>query len=74
MKQLTEREKEVLSFIKSYRNENQFSPSLRDICRGCYLGSTNSAAYYVDQLVRKGAIHYVPRQARSITITFEEVG
>lgn len=63
---LTEREKEVFDFIMRYREERGYSPSTRDICKGCYLGSTNSAAYYINQLVIKGAIEYTPHIARSI--------
>lgn len=66
MKELTDRESEVLDFIIDFRERYQISPSLRDICRGCYFGSTNSAAYYVNQLVIKEAIDYTPRLSRSI--------
>lgn len=66
MKPLTDREKEVYTFIMSYRDNRGFSPSLREICAGCYLASTNSASYYIDQLVKKGAIEYTPAVARSI--------
>lgn len=73
MKELTAREREIFNFIRSYRQQKGFSPSLREICKNCYLGSTNSAAYYIGQLVSKGAIDYVPRIPRSITIIMEEV-
>ena len=73
MKELTNREKEVLDFIISFRSEHNYSPSFREICVGCYLGSLSSAKYYVNQLVIKHAIDYVPRRARSITIKFEQV-
>ena len=69
MKRLTEREREVLTFIVKYREEKGYSPSTREICKGCYLASTNSASYYINQLVIKGAIEYTPKVARSIRPT-----
>ena len=66
-KPLTEREQQVLDFIASYREKRGYSPSMRDICKGCYFGSTRSASYYINQLVMKGAIDYTPRTPRSIT-------
>jgi len=71
--ELTEREKEVLDFIVEYRKEKGYSPSMREIAQGCYIGSLNGVSYFVNQLVIKKAIEYVPRQARSITIKFEQV-
>lgn len=71
--ELTEREKEVLEFIVQYRKEKGYSPSMREIAHGCYIGSLNGVSYFVNQLVMKKAIDYVPRQARSITIKFEQV-
>lgn len=68
MERLTQREYEVYTYIIKYREEQGFSPSLRDICKGCYLASTNSASYYIDQLVKKGMISYVPKVSRSIII------
>ena len=64
--ELTERETEVLNFIISYRERKGYSPSLREICKGCYIGSTNGASYFIDRLVTKGAIDYAPRIPRSI--------
>lgn len=65
--ELTEREQEILQFILKYREDRGYSPSLREICRACYIGSTNGAAYFIDRLVKKGAIDYTPRIPRSIT-------
>jgi len=71
--ELTAREKEVLEFIVHYREEHGYSPSMREIAKGCYIGSLNGVSYFINRLVEKQAIEYVPRQARSITIRFEQV-
>ena len=73
MEQLTEREQEVLDFIAKYRDDHGYSPSMREIGKGCYIGSLNGVSYFINRLVEKQAIEYVPKQARSITIRFEEV-
>lgn len=71
--ELTEREQEVLEFIVHYREEHGYSPSMREIAKGCYIGSLNGVSYFINRLVEKQAIEYVPKQARSITIRFEQV-
>ena len=65
MNKLTDREQEILDFIIEYREYNGYSPSLREICQGCYIGSTNGASYFINQLVMKQAIDYTPRIPRS---------
>lgn len=71
-KKLTQRETEVYLFICAYRAQYGFSPSMRDICKGCYLASTRSAHLYIDILQRKGYIKFIPRIPRSITLTDRE--
>ena len=66
MKALTDREKQILDFIVSYRAANGYSPSHREISKGCFIASRNGVSYYINQLVIKGAIDYTPMIARSI--------
>lgn len=66
MKELTEREKQILDFIIAYRTQKGYSPSHREISKGCYIASRNGVSYYINQLVIKGAIDYTPMIARSI--------
>lgn len=67
-KDLTRREKEIFDFICEYWRENGYSPSMRDICKGCFLSSPNSAFLYVDILKQKGFVDYRPHTPRTITI------
>ena len=68
MGRLTAREKEVYIFIVAYHESHGYSPSMRDICRGCYLASLSSASHYVQRLLEKGYINYTPRTPRSIVV------
>lgn len=63
---LTEREQEVLCYIKGYMVENGFAPSVRDMASGLYV-SHKTAHRYLIQLEEKGTIerkHHVPRAIR----------
>ena len=68
MDKLTTREQDVFTFITAYRLKNGYSPSMRDICKGCYLANVRSASIYIDRLVKKGYISYTPKVCRSIII------
>ena len=68
MEKLTAREFDVYMFIIEYHDNHGYSPSMRDICRGVYLASPRSAAYYVQRLLEKNYITYTPRVPRSIVI------
>ena len=66
MEELTERQKEIYSFIVKFRNEKGYSPSFREIGKGCFL-SVSTVAGYVDRLVRKGYLDYIPYVSRTLT-------
>lgn len=68
MKKLTQREFDVYMFIVEYHDNYGYSPSMRDICKGVYLASPRSAAYYVQRLLEKEYISYTPRTPRSIVV------
>lgn len=64
--ELTPRQTEVYNFIKSFIAEHGYSPSFREIGKGCYIGSISTVAGHVDRLVKKGVIDYTPRTPRTI--------
>ena len=58
----------VYNYICNYINNNQISPSVRDICAGVGLKSTSSVHTYLKQLDSQGRIEYRPGLRRAIVI------
>ena len=58
----------VYNYICNYINQNQISPSVRDICAGVGLKSTSSVHTYLKQLDSQGRIEYRPGLRRAIVI------
>lgn len=67
MNELTERQQEIYDFITNFIKEHGYSPSFREIAKGCYIASVSTVAGYIDRLVKKGVIEYVPCIPRTIT-------
>lgn len=65
---LTKRQLEVLDFIRDYTKERGFAPSIKDICAGLHIASTNGVVEHLDSLERKSYIQRSPRTARSIRV------
>lgn len=57
---LTERQQEVLQFIRDYTADNGRPPSYRDISQEFAFKSPNGAKCHVDRLARNGAIRVLP--------------
>ena len=68
MKELTERQKEVLDIIKEFKNEHCYSPSVREICEMLHLKSPRTVSVHLKKLKDKGYITYVPNTNRTIRI------
>lgn len=68
MKELSARQKEILSFIRGYIDENGISPSFAEIAEA-FSFYIPAAHYAVEALVRKGAIGRDGSLARSITLS-----
>lgn len=67
MKDLTNRQKEVASFIGSFMRDNGFAPSVRDIA-GKFGFSVKAAHDHLKALERKGAIRMTRGVSRSIEL------
>ena len=69
-KPLTKRQKEVLDFINSFIQKNDYSPSLREIA--VFIGTDNasSAQYFVDELREKGYLSKEANKTRGISTKF----
>jgi len=66
--ELTERQREVLEFIKKTQRLTVQTPSLREIARHFGFGSMTAAADHVRALKRKGMLESSPRRARSLRV------
>ena len=69
---LTKRQLEVLNYIKKYISENNYSPSVRDICKGCNLSSSSTIHAHIQTLVNKGYIKKGNNKFRTLEILDDE--
>lgn len=61
---LTDRQLEVLEFLRRYQRENCMPPTMREICLEFGFTSTNAAFEHLSALERKGHVTHKPRIAR----------
>lgn len=47
----------VLEFIEKFVTENGYSPSVREICKGCHISSTATCFSIINRLAERGAIN-----------------
>ena len=69
---LTKRQSEILSFIKKYIYENNYSPSVRDICKGCNLSSSATVHAHIQTLINKGYLKKVDNKFRTLELIDDE--
>ncbi len=73
MTSLTKKQAEILSYIRSYRAENGYAPSYREIAEHFDLSSPATVHQHVQSLVEKGTITVgEDGEARSIEIIVQE--
>ena len=68
MKSLTPKQKRVLSFLRSFRDERDYPPTIRDIQRGCGISSTSVVDYNLKVLEREGYIRRDREVSRGIEL------
>ncbi len=68
MKNLTERQFEVLEFIEKVMEEQGMPPTVAEITDGLGLSSTNGVRGHLQALARKGAIELIPNASRGIRV------
>lgn len=64
MKELTEQQRKVLEVIKDYIKEKGVPPSTRDVAQAMGFPFDSGAKYYLDVLIKKGAIERIPGVSR----------
>jgi repressor LexA len=67
-KELTERQNEILTFIKEFVRENGFPPTLREIGKSFEISSTFGVKRHLDALEKKGYIRIESNASRGIAI------
>jgi hypothetical protein len=68
MQKITDRQSEVLAFIREHQRENQRPPTRAEIARNFGWSSPNAAEDHIRALVSKGAIRLTPGKARGIEV------
>ena len=65
---ITEKQKEILEYIKSEILKRGFPPAVREICEAVHLKSTSSVHSHLETLERKGYIRRDPTKPRALEI------
>jgi len=68
MKTLTERQQEILDFIRQRQESEGMAPTLREVATHFRFSSVNAALAHVQALLAKGVLKRVPRRARSLQV------
>jgi repressor LexA len=67
-KPLTERQREILTWISQYIDAHGYSPTLRELCRAFGFVSPNGAKCHLVPLARKGHVTWNERQSRTLRV------
>src|SRR4030042_1931712 len=59
----------IFKFIRDFLNARGYAPTVRDILKGCSLGSTAVVQHHLNVLEREGRIRRDPEIFRSIQLT-----
>ncbi len=65
---ISPKRKRILNFITGFVREKGYSPSVRDIVKGCGISSSSVVQYHLNQLENLGFIHRNREISRSITL------
>ena len=68
MKELTNRQQEILSFIENHERDNGYWPSIREIQETFDFRSTNAVMGHLRALEKKNCLQRIPGQARTFRI------
>lgn len=72
MPRKTDTRENILDFIRAFRRENGYSPSVREVARHCGIKSPSVVQYHLDQLEQTGLITRDRDRSRSVGIVGEE--
>ncbi len=69
---ISPRQRAIFNFIRSFIEQNNYPPSIRDIVNGCGISSTSVAAYHLKQLESRGYLRRRPEISRGLEIASME--
>ena len=64
----TKKQHELLSFLRNFISEHGYSPSYREIMRGCDYSSVATVALHVNSLITRGHVVKRSKSARSLEV------
>ncbi len=62
------RRQQICQFIDRFRNQNGYSPTIRDVCRGVGLKSTSRVLHYFRTMERDGLLKREQGVSRSVSV------
>lgn len=65
---LTHKQKEVLHQLLTFVTENNYPPSIQQLCQLCGVSSTSTIHFHLSALKKKGLIDWNPSEKRAISI------
>ncbi|MCD6358545.1 MAG: repressor LexA [Dehalococcoidia bacterium] len=70
---ISDRQKGILSFIRSFLSDRGYPPTIRDIAAGCHISSTSVVDYNLNVLEKKGYLRCERGISRGIGLLGENV-
>lgn len=64
----TKKQHELLSYLRKFISEHGYSPSYREIMRGCNYTSVATVALHVNNLIKRGHVVKRSKSARSLEV------
>jgi len=62
------KEDQLYEFIKNYKNDNGFPPTIREMCKAIKVSSTSTIFYYLNKLENSNKIKKNPNKNRALEI------
>ena len=72
-KEVSDRQKSILNFIRDFFTERGYPPTIRDIAEGCGISSTSVVDYNLRILEHRGYLHCDRKVSRGIGLLCEQI-
>ena len=67
----TKKQRELLKYIEQFIAENGYSPSYREIMKGCSYNSVATVAVHINNLIARGHLKKRDNSARSLEVVVD---